>query len=789
MKNKLLSPRRITAAHAFLLGALLAALSLAPAILPYGGRFVTRGDFIEQQLSFILETKRILNEGLSSYSFSTFLGAPAVGSYAFYTLGSVFVWPLALLPDTLIPFGITVMAILKHAAGTAIAFCYFRRLMKDERLALLGGVLYMFSAFTIVNTQFYHFAEVIAFFPLILLGLEIAMSDHPHPGLLALFCGINALTNYYFMLSSAILAALYFVFRFFSEDWKPHRSLRRVIPVVFECGVGCALSGVLLLPAMHFMLSITRGGVGIALTQTYSPITLLERLRTLLMPIESNVVHAYYGDADSWSSTAAYLPVFGLTGVFAFFSGKRHRWLKALIAVLLVCSCVPILCGAFALFTNVSYTRWWYGLVLMMTLATLYALRDIRLTARAWRVSFALCCAMTLVLTVPFLLPQETAQALLERGGMLAGYAQDVLDRRGGAYASDPFRILSIALTLLGAGGMLAILIKRPRFAAMLTLVCAIACVQYAGYIAVGDRFLLSGGTEPQNGVYELDEIADPMLGALELEAPEEYYRIDYSRKLRNYGLIRGQSALTCFTSLRSSTVGRFTQMAGFGSGESPTATPPDKDPALRALLSVKEYHQLESEEVPEGFVRDREENGFPVYVNENYIPMGFLQTTFTGSNDQPMNEDTVAPTMLAAAVLYPEDIDAHSDRMQRLDVYAIPDWQESTQRLQQNACDRFETNATGFTAHIDAREAGLLVFTIPYDKGFSAAVDGEAAQIVCCDISFMAVWVEPGEHEIAFTYHTRSLDLGVAMSLTAAGILLIYVLCCRKRRIRARAL
>ena len=94
MNTSALSKRRITAAHAFFLGTLLAFFALAPAIFPYGGRFVTRGDFIEQQLPFILETRRILRGGLNSYSFFTFLGAPAVGSYAFYTLGSVFVWCL-----------------------------------------------------------------------------------------------------------------------------------------------------------------------------------------------------------------------------------------------------------------------------------------------------------------------------------------------------------------------------------------------------------------------------------------------------------------------------------------------------------------------------------------------------------------------------------------------------------------------------------------------------------------------------------------------------------------------
>ena len=43
------SRRRVRAYHAFLLGALMALVALSPAILPYGGRFVTRGDLIEQQ--------------------------------------------------------------------------------------------------------------------------------------------------------------------------------------------------------------------------------------------------------------------------------------------------------------------------------------------------------------------------------------------------------------------------------------------------------------------------------------------------------------------------------------------------------------------------------------------------------------------------------------------------------------------------------------------------------------------------------------------------------------------
>ena len=775
MQASSLQKRRVTGAHAFFLGAFLALLALAPAILPYGGRFVTRGDFIEQQLPFILETRRILRGGLNSYSFNTFLGAPAVGSYAFYTLGSVFVWPLALLPKALIPFGISVMAVLKHAVCALTSFCYLRRMVKDERLALLGSVLYTFSAFTIVNTQFYHFLEVIAFFPLILLGMEDSMSDHPRRGLLALFCGLNTLTNYYFMLSSALLAALYFAFRFFSEDWKPRRTFKNVFMLVFECGVGCALAGVLLVPSMLFMLSITRTGAGdtSVLMQHYSVSTLLERLRTLIMPIESNVVHAYYGDAPSWASTAAYLPLFGLTGVFAVFAQKKNRWLKGLLLALAVCCIVPALCGAFALETNITYTRWWYGLALMLTLATLFAFRDF--DARAWRISFLLLTGITALLTVPFMLPESW----LSRMGRLG---EILLNRRVGAYASNSFRLFSLSAALLGGGAMLLILCKRPRFAIALALTCAVAVAQYAGYILVGDANLLSGGENAGDGVYTLTEIAEPTLKAAETPDMDIWQRIDYGKKIRNYGLLRGASSLTAFTSLRSSTVGRFVSMAGFGYDESTTVCPPDDSAALRAFLSVIAYYQLDDSPAPEGFVYDHDENGVAVYRNPNALPMGFLQTTCTGTHHQRMDSETVPTVMLAAVTLGDADLAIYGERMQTLDVYDIPAWQESVARLKKNACNGFDTTADGFIAHIDAKEAGMLVFTIPFDKGFSATIDGQKTEIVNCDVAFMGVWVEPGEHEIVFTYRTRGLVLGLLMSVGAAIVLAAYVFTCRRR-------
>jgi hypothetical protein len=111
------------------------------------------------------------------------------------------------------------------------------------------------------------------------------------------------------------------------------------------------------------------------------------------------------------------------------------------------------------------------------------------------------------------------------------------------------------------------------------------------------------------------------------------------------------------------------------------------------------------------------------------------LQTTVTGTHHQRMDSETIGTVLLSAAALDDANLDRFKDRMNVLDVYNIPDWQESAARLRDSACDRFEITRSGFNAHINASEAGLVIFTIPHDKGFSATVDGTKAEIIPCDV------------------------------------------------------
>ena len=91
-------------------------------------------------------------------------------------------------------------------------------------------------------------------------------------------------------------------------------------------------------------------------------------------------------------------------------------------------------------------------------------------------------------------------------------------------------------------------------------------------------------------------------------------------------------------------------------------------------------------------------------------------------------------------------------------------------------AVQSFTATSTGFTATARLERENLVFFSVPYDDGFTATVNGEAARVEKVDNGLMAVRVPAGESEIVFTYHTPGLKASTAVSLGAAGVWAVYL-------------
>lgn len=221
----------------------------------------------------------------------------------------------------------------------------------------------------------------------------------------------------------------------------------------------------------------------------------------------------------------------------------------------------------------------------------------------------------------------------------------------------------------------------------------------------------------------------------------------------------------------------------------------------LRGLFSVKYFFDkvyLDKKEeytykceLP-GFSYKNTQNGFYVYENDYYIPMGFTYDYFmTEEQAENHTKQTVERSLLRTLILSEEDAEKYGDVISEVTPEMLRGLDESEYisdclEKQKNACSEFSYNSEGFNAEINLDKSKLLFFSVPYDKGWQACVNGKPAEIIKANYGFMAVKCEPGENEITFEYQTPGLKEGMFISIGGIILLIGYLIIFRNKKCKA---
>ena len=212
---------------------------------------------------------------------------------------------------------------------------------------------------------------------------------------------------------------------------------------------------------------------------------------------------------------------------------------------------------------------------------------------------------------------------------------------------------------------------------------------------------------------------------------------------------------------------------------------------AIRPLLSVK---YLLSRENGEKFEEDgstkmedykylKTEQGHKVYENENFIGYGFSYDSYMSYElCEKYSGNDRAKMMLKAILLTDEQIEKYGRLLKNLDdeeFISTSDTQMAMDCRERNetAATSFKTGKNSFTATVRRDAPNLVFFSIPYDKGWTAYVNGAEVHIEKVNVGFMAVAVDSGVSEIEFRYETPGLKLGIIITAASAIILIVYSL------------
>ncbi|MBQ3088694.1 MAG: YfhO family protein [Clostridia bacterium] len=904
LKRQTLGVTKEKGTSTFLIALLTAAAFFVPFMIQNGGYFLFYGDFNVQQIPFYKHCHEMLRSGNIGWDFGTDLGVNFVGSYSFYTLGSPFFWLTLPFPTDFVPYLIGPLLILKFAFSALTGYLYIRRFTRTPEAARLGGLLYAFSGFSVYNIFFNHFHEAIVFFPLLLLSLELLITENRR-GFFAAMVAITAITNYFFFFGMVVFTVIYWFVRVFSGCYKMRVS--RFLWFVFEAVLGLLISAAILLPTCHAVLGNSRvseflygwSGIMYGKEQIY-----LNIFECFFFPPDIPARPVFFPGADvKWSSLGGWLPLFSMVGVFAWLQQKKGTWQRRMIGISIFMALVPVLNSAFYMFNSAYYARWYYMPILIMSLVTAMGIED---TEIHFKSPFKWVMGITVAATAVIgLFPQETEDGRIEGG--LYEKSEDFYLYRFLATAA----IAIISLVILGLL-LKSIKKQRKQFMKSATAIVCVISIIYAGFFVICGR----------SHSYDYDVVINDLIEAeIDLGGDKDSYRIDVFDGIDNTGMFLDYSTINAFHSIVPTSVTDFWEFVGEERGVA--SRPEPKSYAARSLLGVKYLLAKEDGESftddmgrpkVEGFEFYRHEKGYDVYINKNYVGMGFTydyymteaqaggiedvnrsnammkailltdeqvakyggflinisdygkqrpEDGFIGNdvnsvpstNDNsslpydsseesqkseliteevyqnPANASATAAEEETSAleVLIPEQDESmdsaqsdasdflnqsyESDLMDFGDTpvdntteqpvedgdfeyqeeydaefylstdalldfyYDEQELEEDAAALKENAVDSFNKTENGFSASITTMGENLVFFSVPYDEGWTATVNGKKAEIERVNKGFMAVAVSAGANEIEFSYETPGLKLGVMITAVAFLIWLLYTL------------
>lgn len=793
LKATSLRPQKEKRLSTFLIAVLTASAFFVPYIIAGQGYFIFFGDFNVQQIPFYKLCHKAVRSGNIGWSFTTDLGANFIGSYSFYLLGSPFFWLTIPFPNSFIPYLMGPLLILKFGCAAFTAYVYIRRFTKTPAAAQAGALLYAFSGFSIYNIFFNHFHEAIIFFPLLLYALELLMTENKR-GVFCLAVAACCVVNYFFFFGMVIFTVLYFFVRLFSGAVKV--KFGRFLIIALEAVLGVGIACVLLIPSLCAIIGNGRiseiltgwGALVYGKAQIYPNI-----IQCFFFPPDIPAVPVFFPGAKiEWSSLAGWLPLFSTVGVFTYYFSRKKSWLKKLFAISVFMMLVPILNSAFYAFNECYYARWFYMPILMMCLMTASMTED---PSADWGRGFKWTLGITAAFAAAIgFFPQED-----ENGKLIFG-----LYTRDGDDLYYTVRYWIICATAIASLGILYILLKAVKENRRVFYRGAVACICIISII-YGNVFIATG----RSYSYDIKgTMIDNLIeGEVKLEG-DGFFRIDTYDGVDNTGMFLGYSTINAFQSVVPASITDFYEY--IGQTRDVASRPDENVPAIRSLLSVKymlsrtdgnSFVDKHGDAVISGFEYLKTEGGYYVYENKSYIPMGFCYDYYmTEDYLEPYSGDSRTRMMLKAVLLTKEQIVKYRDCLDDVselsydygyldesdnfvvssDIKLNLDDQtmaQDAERLKNNSCYSFETDNNGFTAKINRESRSLVFFSIPYDEGWSAEVNGVDVEIERVNKGFMAVAVPSGDTTIRFTYKTPGLSLGLKTAAVSFGAFLIYFL------------
>jgi uncharacterized membrane protein YfhO len=788
VKRNLSARRRALAANASWKNRLRPFFTLLP-----GSCLLLAGALIFSQFLFgdaVLLYKDIGSDSLISYypdfvHLSDYIRSQGIPSWSFYVgMGqdlayatNYLIWqPVSWLPKELIAPAL----IFQHLGKILIAGLIFFRFLQLRRLhspaPLLGSLLLSFSAYMCMGSCWYPLADEVVCFAGILLGTEEAV-QHGRWLILALAVALAGMINPFHLYLCSLFLFFCVPIRLFGQyGWQPRIILRTCFALAAVTALGVGLGAIVTMPHLDAVLNSPRGSGTVSAAQALSavPVVNLESTRhyvtAILRPFANDMLGVgddFRGWQNYFEAPLTYCGLFSLVIFPQVLTGgpRRHRIIFVLFLVgMLLPTVFPWFRYLFWLFQGNYYRT--YSLFCVLGVITLSMMAFSRyIEGRA--LSFWILAATTIILVGTLYLPLEELQTLI-----------------------DPGLKRATTIFLLLYGMMLAAgqLMKRQELAACLILaLAAIELIQF-DRITVSNRKTVSKQELRTKGGYN-DETVDAVR---DIKASDDsFFRITKPRP----------SAPTPATSLNDAMIFGYYGTSSYSSFNNVNyinfltavhAVPRNSELKTRWSFGLLDYPILSTFACEKYALVDdpvlyqtilqyeliRRYGKDYLFRNQLFLPLGLTFSHYIEEDLFLQLPTEQKPEALLRAVVLSNKNEVEKQGLAQIAISELdrdikdtplPDIVAARRDTALSLTSFCQTRIVG-TVRLDQKS--ILVLQTPFDRGWRALQDGQAAPVLKVDVGLLGVGLDAGEHKVEL--HYRNPFLVPALAVTLASFLIL---------------
>ncbi len=692
------------------------------------GLFFIGSDFNLQQMIFGEVMNYSLKEGSYLWTWFNDLGSDFIGAFSFYNLFSPFNVFTYLFPARWYPYLCSFLTIVKFGVGGLTSYLFLKRYVKNKKLVLLGSLLYSFSGFQFTNMLF-HYYDSVVLFPLLLYALDNLIYDNKK-GYFALTVSLLAFTNWFMFIGEVVFVVIYYIVKVICKSYV--FDLKKFFNILLEGVLGTLLASVVLVPSLFFTISNPRISNSFTLSSSLkysSLINYIEIFRAFFFPSEVMTPRAYL-DTANYASVDLYLPFVGSVLAISYSISKKKSWISILMFTCIFFMFVPILNSSFFLFTTSYYARWFYMPTLVLALLSIKCIEE--------NIS----------------IKSGTIISFLSLGVMILSYFVLKYRYPEVEYIHDiKYLIMMISFMIINL--VILILIYKSKNKLKYLFIFTILFV----------------------GIWSNYSIYKYRCNSLEYN--KRYYNYIHSYKeIKFDDLVRTNSFTGCFSnqgiifkngnllSFNTNMEGSSFEFYNSVDYQRLVSTSILVDSPLNQFLSVKYFISCTDEE-KDDYKLYKDTKNYKIYLNNNYKEMGFVFNKYI-SNKEFLEKSTEEKYNIINSMIILDD--------EQITKYK--DYYNGDVKVNSN---KFKFINNGFISDIDVSKDTLVLYSVPYDKGWKAFNNGREVEIENVDNGMMAIKINKGMNNVKFTYYPRGLKLGLWLSIVSYIGLLIY--CIKSKR------